>query len=141
MIDQVSKVKTAEQDEGWEYSISMPATFDEAGDVYGEETALNIFHAGLKVKLDNVAREQFRQGKSREEVEDIVTAYRPGMTTRRSVKVTALQLLTENAARLQTDADLLSRVTEAFTSGKFRDVVTILSEGAESEEEVASEEV
>lgn len=137
MIEQVSKVKTAEQDEGWDYTMSMPASFDEAGDVYGEETALNIFQAGLKVKLDNVAREQFRQGKSREEVEAIVAAYRPGTTTRRSVKITALELITENAARLKTDVDLLSKVTEAFTSGKFRDVVEILS--APTEEAPANE--
>lgn len=132
MNEIVSTVKTAEEGQGpWDYTAQMPATLDEAAEVYGEENAHIILIGGLKIKLDNAAREAFRTGKSRSEVEEIARNYRPGVATRKNVKIQALTLVTENSARLTTDADLMSRVTEAFTAGKFKDVVAILSEETE----------
>ena len=127
----VDTVRTAEGQE-WEYAVPVPETLDEAAEVYGEDGTFNVFMAGLKVKLQNRARESFRSGKTREEVELEVSSYKPGAPIRASIKDRALNLITGKASEIEADADLKNKVAQAFRKGKFKDVVSLL-EGEETE--------
>lgn len=129
MKTQEETVKTQDGGE-FSFDMPMPESTQEAIEVYGEDSALWLLNSGLKVKLQNIAREHFRQGKSKEEAEEAVRNYRPGASTRKGVRQRALELITEHALTIQNDPDLKKQVGEAFASSNFRDVVDLL-EGIE----------
>jgi geranylgeranyl pyrophosphate synthase len=124
MIQEVDKVRTANGGE-WEYTLPLPDSMDEAQEIYGELNVLKTFQGGLKVKIQNLAREAFRQGKSREEVEEMIEKYRPGVA-RQSAKKIALQMIAENAAQLESMPDLKEQVFTNFLGSKFQEVVDLL---------------
>jgi len=126
MITKESIVRTADGDE-WTFNLSLPESLQEAEEVYGSEGALYLLTSGLIVKEQNVAREMFRNGKSREEVDQAVASYRPGGGARTSAKATALKLITDKADILKENPDLMAQVQDAFVAGKFKDVVELLS--------------
>ena len=125
MIEKESVVRTADGGE-WGYTSVLPESIDEAREVYDDNGAYNLLISGLTVKQQNVAREMFRKGKTREEVDAAVAAYRPGIGGRTSVKAQALKLIMDKNNVLQENPDLLTRVQEAFVSGNFKEVVEIL---------------
>lgn len=125
MITEVDKVRSSGGDE-WEYNCPMPETLDEAVDTYGDATTLAIFKSGLKVKIQAVAREAFRNGKARDEVEEMAANYRPG-ETRKSAKKQALDLITDNAGGLENDPTLKDEVKTAFANNQWGKVIELLT--------------
>lgn len=120
-----AQVKT--QDGGnWNFTLILPETLAEAEEIYGSDGTLSVFNAGLTVKQQNLARDMFKNGKSREEVDAAVRDYRPGVGGRSSAKADALRLIMEKADILRENGDLLTQVQEAFVGGKFKDVVEAL---------------
>ncbi len=113
-------------DTKYEFDMPLPESLDEASEIYGEDNALWLLNSGLKVKLQNVAREGFRSGKSREEAEEAVRAYRPGVTSRKGVKARALELITEQSDQLKDDPELKENVMQAFIASNFKEVVALL---------------
>jgi len=126
MITKEGIVRTADGDE-WTFNLSLPESLQEAEEVYGADGALYLLTSGLIVKQQNVAREMFRNGKTREEVDQAVASYRPGGGARVSAKAQALKLITDKADMLKENPDLMAQVQDAFVAGKFKDVVELLS--------------
>ena len=126
MLTKEAVVRTATGDE-WTFTLSLPETLTEAEEVYGSDGALYLLNSGLTVKEQNVAREMFRNGKTRDEVDQAVASYRPGGGARTSAKATALKLIMSNADMLKENPDLMSEVQDAFVAGRFKDVVELLS--------------
>jgi len=127
MKTQVEKVST--KDDGpYDFEMPLPESLEEAQDVYGEENSLWLLNSGLKVKLQNVAREAFRQSKNRGQVEEAVQGYRPGSGSRKSSRDEALELLMDKAPNLQSDPDWRTRAKQAFSNGNFKKAVEILKE-------------
>ena len=122
----MEKVRFKDSDIDYEFAMGLPETLEEAVEVYGEENALWLLNSGLKVKLQNAAREAFRQGKGKEEAEEAARAYRPGNTARQGSKARALELLTERAGDIKEDPDLKEQVFAAFSASKFKEVVELL---------------
>ena len=108
--------------EGFAYEVDTPEGWAEAVDTYGESGAFGIFLSGLKVKQDNVARNAFKAGKTREEVEATVSAWRPG-GQRTSKKTIATQLLLDHAATIANDPKLKSVITKAFASNDYDTII------------------
>ena len=125
--------ETVRTQEGGEYTFEMPLpeSLDEASEVYGEENAVWLLNSGLKVKLQNIAREAFRQGKTTEEAEEAVRNYKPGSTSRKGVRQRALDLITDRAGDIQADPDLKDQVKEAFAASKYKEIISLL-EGEET---------
>ena len=125
-----SSVEVVKDKEGgnWEVTISLPESLEEAKELYGDDGVLSLFNAGLKVKLQAIARTNFKQGKDRAEIEQMMAEYRPGRTTRKGNKQRAMELIVENAARFMDDPDLKEAVEQAMYSNKWGDVISLLSE-------------
>ena len=119
-------VKTKDGNE-WEFTLVMPKDVEEAIEVYGPQGVLYLINSALRVKQQAIAREAFKQGKDREEVDAAVAAYRPGQGARTSTKAQALQLIMDNRDSLLENPDLMSEVQKAFVAGKFGKVVELLS--------------
>ena len=119
-------VRTKEGNQ-WEFSMTLPKDLDEAVEVYGPNGVYTLLISALKVKLQNIAREAFRQGKERDEVDAAVASYRPGIGGRQSTKSVALNLILENRDTLNENPDLKAEVEKAFIAGKFGKVVELLS--------------
>lgn len=124
----MESVKFEGAEDKYEFEMPLPETLDEANEIYGEDNALWLLNSGLKVKLQNVAREAFRQGKSKEEAEELVRAYRPGTTARKGAKSRALELITEKSDEIKADPELMAQVKEAFGSSNFKEVVRLLED-------------
>lgn len=122
-------VKTADSDQEFKFEMALPESLEEAAQIYGEENALWLLNSGLKVKLQNTAREAFRAGKSQAEAEEAVRGYRPGGGARKGAKSRALELVTERAGDLKDDPELMGAVREAFGSSNFKEVVRLLEGG------------
>lgn len=120
--------ETVRTQDGGEFTFDMPLpeSLDEANEIYGEESALWLLNSGLKVRLQSIAREYFRQDKSREEAEEAIKAYRPGASTRKGVRQQAMELLTDKAFDIQNDADLKEKVREAFVNSDYKEVIALL---------------
>lgn len=121
------KVRTREGEE-FEFTMTLPESTNEAKEVYGDENATFLLNGGLKTKKQNAVREAFRQGKTREQAEEVEKAYRPGATSRKSAKSQALELITENSDNLKNDNDLKSKVHTAFMNSNFKEVISLLDE-------------
>lgn len=108
------------------YNADVPTNWAEACENFGETGAFDIFLAGLKVKQDNVARNAFRGGKTIEEVEQLVAAWRPG-GQRTSKKTIATQMLMEKALDITTNAELKTKIQTAFIKNDFDTIIELLS--------------
>jgi hypothetical protein len=131
MKTSIEVVKTADSPEEYKFEMALPESIEEAQQVYGEDNALWLLNSGLKVKLQNTAREAFRQGKSQAEAEEAVRAYRPGGGARKGAKARSLELITERAGDIKDDPELKEAVKEAFAASNFKEVVRLLEEGGE----------
>lgn len=122
--------ETVRTQDGGEFTFEMPLpeTLDEAVQTYGEENSLWLLNSGLKVRLQSIAREKFRQEKSKEEVEEAIRDYKPGTVSKKGVRQRAMELLTEKAFDIQNDADLKEKVREAFVSSNYKEVIALLSD-------------
>lgn len=107
----------------WPFTMVRPENLDEAKDLYGEQAVFDLFDSGLKVRLQGVAREMFDDGKEQEEVEEAIRNYKPGTGQKKSMKSTAIDLLTDKAYVLQENEELKTEVRQLFTQGKFKEVV------------------
>ena len=107
------------------YNAEVPTDWAEACETFGEQGAMDIFLAGLKVKQDNVARNAFRSGKTTEEVEAIVAGWRPG-GARTSKKTIATQLLMEKALDITGNAELKTKIQTAFIKNDFDTIIALL---------------
>ena len=124
---QYSQEVVKDKDGGeWEVGIGLPETLDEAKEIYGDDGVLTLFNAGLKVKLQAIARNNFKSGKNREEVEAMMAEYRPGRSTRKGNKQRAYEMVVENAARLLEDPELKEAVNNALYKSKWADIITLL---------------
>jgi len=110
----------------FEFDMAIPESLEEAVEIYGSENAHWLLTSGLKVKLQNIARDHFRQGKDRQDAEAAIRNYRPGATNKKSKKAHAIQLVTDNGTTIQNDAELKDQVTEAFTSSDWDTVISLL---------------
>ena len=110
----------------WEVNMNLPETVDEALDIYGQDGVLTLFNAGLKVKLQNVARNAFKAGKDRAEVEQMMAQYRPGQSSRKTKKQLAAELIVEHALRVAEDPALKEQVIKAFQSQDWQTVIDLL---------------
>jgi len=119
-------VKSADGGE-WQVTFNLPETVDEALDVYGQDGVLTLFNAGLKVKLQNIARNAFKQGKDRDEVENLMANYRPGQSSRKSKKSIAMELVVDQASRIASDPSIKEEITKAFVSQDWQTVIELLS--------------
>jgi hypothetical protein len=121
-------VRTKNSEEGFEFECPMPETLEEAAELYGAEHVFAIFSSGLKVKLQNIAREGFKQEKPLDEINAAVAAYRPGNVARRGLKTQAMDLLIEKNDIVKNDPDLHAAAREAFGKGDFKVVVDLLQD-------------
>ena len=112
----------------WAVTLVMPETLDEAREVYGEGGALVLLRAGLKVKQQNIARTSFRQGKERDEVDQLVVNYRPGQSSRKTKLSVASELIAEKASIIAEDADLQEHLTEAMSHSDWQKVIDLLED-------------
>ncbi len=130
MLNEEREVKMINEDgtlsKPFTYNAGTPENWAEAVEMLGESNAFSIFLAGLKVKQDNVARNAFRAGKSQEEVEAIVDAWRPG-GQRASKKAQATQLMLNHAATINSNPDLRSKVQKAFIANDYDTIIELLS--------------
>jgi hypothetical protein len=115
-------VKSSKGDQ-WEFSMSLPTTLEEAIELYTKEGALFLLNSGLKVKKQGIARDGFRQGKSREEVEQLVEDYRPGGGSSRSKKDRALDLIMDKANDLSLNPELKREVQGLFKKNDFQAII------------------
>lgn len=123
MQEILDKVKTKEGGP-WEYKIGLPETVSEAVEVYGEEGALYLLNAGLKVKMQNVARETLANGGTVEEAEKKAREYRPGGGMRQSLRTRAFDLITMNVQKMNEDATLRNKIREFVGKNDFKSIIT-----------------
>lgn len=121
-------VKSVSGENPFEQSFSMPLpeTWEEAVEKYTFDGAWNIFIAGLKVKLQNIAREGFRKKKSVEDVEKDLADYKGPATTKETLVERAFDLLTEKADLLRVDPETTEKVRGLMKSNKFREAVELM---------------
>lgn len=118
-------VKTANGEE-WNFSAnSYPENWNEAVKNFGEDGAFDILESGLDIRLQNLGRDQFRKGKTQEEVEEQVTSYQPG-GGRSSKKQRAFDLITEKAVEVGADPQLKTDVNAAFKAGDWDTILNLL---------------
>jgi len=121
------KVKIMATGQEYEFEMTLPESLEEAADVFGEQEVYGIFISGLKVKLQNIAREGFRAELSQEKINEKIAAYKPGVVSRRGAKAMAMDLLMIKSEDVKNDPDLRQSVMEAFVKGDFKTVVDILN--------------
>ncbi|RLG67620.1 hypothetical protein DRN93_04210 [archaeon] len=111
----------------WSFSMPLPETLEEAQDVYGADGALYLLVSGLKVKLQAIAREAFKRGASREDVERLVKDYRPG-GQKKSMKERAMELITEKADLIKNDPEMKEELQALFVRGRWGQIVEKLEQ-------------
>lgn len=122
------EVKTA-NGESWTLTIEgFPESYEEATQRFGERAAFDMLASDLTTRLQNQARDMFRKGKSREEVEEATRNYQPG-GGKGSKKQSATELIMkpENAEAMANDPSLKNDVQEAFRSNDWDTVINLLS--------------
>ncbi len=110
----------------WEITISLPESIDEAREIFGDDGVLTLFNAGLKVKLQAIARNGFKRGDSREVVEAAMAEYKPGRSVRQSKKRIAFELIAKNGPMLLENPELYEQVNEAVYNNKWGAVIELL---------------
>jgi hypothetical protein len=129
MKTELMKVKTKDNQEGWEFTTPLPESIEEAIAVYGVEITYDVFLAGLNVKIQAVARSMFNDGKTREEVEASLRDFKPGSGMKKSFKDSAFELMIDPTIQAQMDAEpaLRAEVKELFSKNQFGAIVDKLS--------------
>jgi hypothetical protein len=121
--------ETVKTQDGGEFTFEMPLpeTIEEAVENFGNDNAIWLLNSGLKVRLQSIAREKFRQGLSREEAEEAIKNYQPGASSKKGVRQRAMELITDKAFDIQNDPDLKEKVREAFVASDYKEVISLLS--------------
>lgn len=124
------KVKTTDNKEGWAFGAVLPESIEEAIEIYGKELTFEVFSAGLDVKVQGIARNMFKAGKTREDVEAAVRDYKPGSAMRRSSKEEALDILTspEFIELCNENAEAKTELRALFGQGKLREMISRFNE-------------
>jgi hypothetical protein len=118
-------VKTSAGD-NWKYQIDLPDTIEEGIELFGAEGALALLNSGLKVKKQAIARELFKAGKTEEDVNEAVSAYRPGTGSKKSQAEHALELITAKADYLNLNPDAKSKIIKLAAKKDFKTVIELL---------------
>ena len=126
MKQEILTVKTSKGG-NWEFTANIVENLDEAKELYTPKGAFEIFMSGLKVKIMSIAREGFRKGKNRQEVEKDVAEWKPSKI-QISVKALAAELLFENSELINSNPSLKKTVMKAFMKNDFKSVVRLLSD-------------
>ncbi len=127
VTNEIVRMKASDEEFGFE--MPLPESLTEAVEVFDEENVFAIFNAGLKVKLQNIAREGFREGKKTvDEINEAVASYRPGVVARRGLKSQAFDLVMDKNAIIKEDPDLHKTVREAYGKGDFKAVIELLQD-------------
>ena len=121
----IEKVKTEDGQE-WSFEMPMPESTEEAAEIFGEENALFILNSGLKVKLQAIARENFKAGKDKAEIEELIRKYRPGTSARASKRSQATQLLIDKGPEIRSDPELRAKIEDTFTRSKWQEVIELI---------------
>ena len=125
-MQQSTEVVKDSHDGEWEVTITLPESIDEAREIYGDDGVLTLFNAGLKVKLQAIARNGFKRGETREAVEAAMAEYKPGRSSRRSKKRMAFELVAQNGAMLLENPDLYQQVNDAIYNNKWDTVIELI---------------
>ena len=127
MVESVEMVKDSDGG-NWEITMVLMETLEESVEVYGNEGALSLLNAGLKTRKQNIARNAFRSGKTREEAEELMGDYRPGQSSKVSKKKKAYELIMsrEKSEMINSNAELKASVTDAMAASKWQDVIDLL---------------
>ncbi|HQJ89644.1 MAG TPA: hypothetical protein PLB70_03425 [Paludibacteraceae bacterium] len=120
-------VKTSAGDV-WKYQIDLPDSIEEAIELFGADGSLALLSSGLKVKKQAIARELFKAGKTLEEVNEAVAAYRPGSGSKKSQAEHALELITAKADHLNLNPDIKSKVIKLASKKDFKAVIDLLKD-------------
>lgn len=127
MKTQMQTVNTKHGD-SFDFEMPLPESVEEAVGVYGEENVLWILNSGLKVKLQNTARDKFRAGGSKEQVEESVRNWRPGTSTRKSAKSQVFEIITDYSDVIQNDPDLKVQAKDLVAKGEFTEALSLLKD-------------
>ena len=133
MKQTTDKVRSSDGQE-WSYTKVLPETIDEAKQVYGEEGTLYLIHSSLVVKEQAIARALFKAGKTREEVDKEVAAYRPGAKRGGSgvSKATVFNRLMDLAEKVAANPEAKDAIREAIKEGdwkKANELLDVLENG------------
>lgn len=121
-------VKTKEG-ESWDFSVDMPTSLDEAIERTDEQSVFETYLGGFSVRIQNRARDLFRKGKTREEVEAYLASYKPGETKTSKVE-RATKAIVSNGELLASDSDLAQAVTAAFVDKDYDEVLRLIEDAA-----------
>lgn len=123
-------VETVKKQDGNEWQFNMPLTesLDEMREVYGEDGAFKIASSQEKISKQNLAREKFHGGATREEVEEAVEKWKPGGGSKKSLRAQATDLVMSKSYLLQNEPELYAKVQEDFVAGKFKAVIEALED-------------
>ena len=115
------KVRTKDGQE-WTYTQVVPETISEAIEKFGEDETLYLINSALIVKEQAIARSLFKQGKSREEVDKEVAAYKPG--AKRSggkvKKADVFNRIMELSDKIAADPEAKDAIREAIKEGDWK---------------------
>ena len=132
-------VKKADGSE-WTFNMPVPESLEEAIDLYSADKVFELMTAALKVRLQAVARNGFAGGDDVAKVEQALSDWRPGATSRTSYKSRAVELIMSMSDEINNDAELKGKVLEAFTKSQFKEVVRILAPNEVTDEPSDGEE-
>jgi len=110
----------------WKYQIDLPDSIEEAIELFGADGALALLNSGLKVKKQAIARELFKQGKSIDDVNEAVAAYKPGSGSKKSQAEYAFELITAKADYLNLNPDAKSKIIKLAAKKDYKAVIEIL---------------
>jgi len=119
-------VKTATDQTGFKYQIDLPESIEEAIELYGANGVLSLLNTALKIKKQAIAREGFKQGKSVEEINEAVAAYRPGKGSKKSQAEYAFELMTLKADHLNLNPELKAEVVRYAVKKEYKEIVKLL---------------
>lgn len=122
-----AKVRT-KAGETWEYTGCLPESVQEAVEKYGEDGALFLIQTAMVVKQQGIARDGFRKGMTREDVDAAVEIYKPGGKRGKSggLKKQVFDKIIDNRGLISADAETKEAIREGIKKGDWKGVLEIL---------------
>ena len=128
MIRTEDKVRSNDGGE-WTYTKTLPENLDEAKEIYGEENVLYLIHSALVVKEQAVARALFKAGKTQEEVDKEVAAYRPGAKRGGGVsKAVVFERILNLGVEIAQNPEAKQAIRESVKDGDWKKASELLDE-------------
>jgi len=119
----------------WEYTSQLPESVNEALENYGEDGTLFLIQSALTVKQQGIAREGFKRGLSRDDVDKSVSEYKPGQKRggKAGLKDEVFKKLVEHSAEIAANDEVAKELREAFKKANWRGALEIIKriEGGE----------